>query len=171
MIGIDQLVACPLGEKTALGNSLSLQVRRPTVERRDGSDWLRDVFDRVCCELRPAWAYSCTSAEYWSKVMSETPRIEAIGRDFSRFLPGIFWLNYFGDRYRSLLGREQVQRAPGARPCKSCDDTIIEIADGPENWGGNNYLELERRTRIWLGEDAFFSKESEPSGYSAPDWG
>ena len=37
--------------------------------------------------------------------MSDTPRVEAVGRDFGRFLPGVFWLNFLaaaGKPHRSL---------------------------------------------------------------------
>lgn len=35
--------------------------------------------------------------------MITTPRIQAVSRDISQFLPGLYWLNYFGPAYRDLM--------------------------------------------------------------------
>jgi hypothetical protein len=39
--------------------------------------------------------------------MSESPRAEAVGRDFGRYLPGVFWLNFFGPDYTDRIGPER----------------------------------------------------------------
>jgi hypothetical protein len=47
--------------------------------------------------------------------MSEGPRIEAVGCDFGRFLPGLFWLNFFGRPYRGLIGDAHLRSTPAGR--------------------------------------------------------
>jgi hypothetical protein len=47
--------------------------------------------------------------------MSDGPSVHAVGRDFSRYLPGLFSVNYFGERYVELIGREVLLHAPSER--------------------------------------------------------
>jgi hypothetical protein len=91
VVSLDQIVLSPLANKKQLGNGVALQLRGPQIERGAGDDWLRGALETLCSELSPAWASARQADEYWAKVMSDPPGVEASGRDFGRFLPGVFW--------------------------------------------------------------------------------
>jgi hypothetical protein len=170
IVSIDEWPVCPLGTKTHLGNSISLQVRRRTVEGRNGDAWVYEIFEALCTRLSPAWGAACHPDEYWSKVMTASPRVEALGRDFGRFLPGLFWLNFFGSPYRKLIGDERLRSARAERILTVDGGFIISLARRPESWTSPEYSELENRVRHHLGPEFFFSRSGSSTGHVAPSW-
>lgn len=170
VVSVDAMVVSPLGAKQQLGNRIALQVRRPQVGRSSGDTWLREAFEFLCARLSPAWGWAGSAREYWAKVMSDPPRAEAVGRDFGQFLPGVFWLNFFGRRYRGLIGDDRLRSAPAERVAMIDDGVLIAVAGDPAAWDTPEYAVSEQRVRSHLGTELFFSK-SEPERLTvAPDW-
>ncbi len=170
VVSVDAMVVSPLGAKQQLGNRIALQVRRPKVGHSSGDIWLRDAFEFLCARLSPAWGSAGHAREYWVKVMSDPPRVEAIGRDFGRFLPGVFWINFFGRRYRELIGNDRLRSAPAERVARIDDGVLIVIADDPAAWDTPEYAVSEQRVRGHLGTELFFSKAEPERLTVAPDW-
>lgn len=131
VVSVDKMVVSPLGAKQQLGNNIDFQVRGPKVGRSSGDTWLRDAFEFLCARLSPAWGWAGHPREYWAKVMSDTPPVDAVGRDFGRFLPGVFWLNFFGRRCRELIGDDRLRSAPAERVAVIDDGVLIVLADDP----------------------------------------
>ncbi len=169
VISVDQLVLSPLGPKRNLGNRISLQVRRTKVEDCSGPEWLRAAFRALCSELSPAWGAASHSDEYWSKVMSDEPPLRAVGRDFGRFLPGVFWVNFFGRPYVDLLGKQCLRSAPNAEPVG--DGVLISVGDDPRQWGEPAAVSVEQKVRHLLGPELFFTKSDPDRVGVVPNWG
>jgi hypothetical protein len=170
IVSVDTMVVSPLAAKRQLGNRIALQIRRPRVSRSSGDAWLRQGFELLCARLSPAWGSAGHAREYWAKVMSDRPRLEAVGRDFGRFLPGIFWLNFFGRRYCELIGDARLRSAPAERVAMIDDGVLIVMAGGPADWDTPEYALSEQRVRSHLGTELFFSK-AEPGRLTvAPNW-
>lgn len=169
LISVDQMVVSPLGSARKLGNELVIQVRRPKVEGRPGQEWMRAAFDAFCAGLSPAWASAQHPDEYWAKVMSDEPPIRAIGRDFGRSLPGVFWLNYFGRALTDVVGEERLQSAPNS---SSIDGGfVISVGDDPRGWDEPATAALEQAVRDHLGTELFFSKaQPDRTGIIPPSW-
>lgn len=170
VVSIDEMVLSPLGAKKKLGNSLVLQVRRPKVEGRTGEVWLREAFETLCCELSPAWGSSHHVAEYWAKVMSDPPRVEAIGRDFGRFLPGLFWLNFLGGPYRELLGDDRLRATPSGYLTALGDGVLVALGNDPLAWDTPEYVSREQQVRDHLGAELFFSRAEPDRPTIVPPW-
>jgi hypothetical protein len=170
VVSVDERVVSPLGPATQLGNDIALQVRRPRVKGRGGAVWVQEVFTGLCAGLSPAWGSAQHPAEYWAKVMSDGPSIAAVGRDFGRFLPGVFWLNFFGRRYRALLGEERLRSTPADAVLAVDDGVLVALAPGPWNWDTPEYAVAEQRVRDHLGAELFFSKAHPDRPTVAPDW-
>jgi len=170
VVSIDERVLAPVGPTWQLGNSIALQLRRPEVEGRVADHWMHEAFEALCIELSPAWASAGNSAEYWAKVMSDPPRVEAVGRDFGRFLPGVFWLNFFGRRYRALLGDDRLRTTPAARVAILDDGVLVELATDPLRWDTPEYASDEQKVRDHLGPELFFSKAEPDRLTTVPDW-
>lgn len=170
VVDVDEWVVSPLGTTRQLGNSIALQVRRSRVEGKAGSRWLEETVRALCDRLSPAWGVVCQEAEYWAKAMSDGPTIEAVGRDFGRHLPGVFWLNFFGRPYRQLLGDDRLRQTPARRVQVIDDGVLVRIGDEPGDWVTPDYAAVERQVRDHLGPELFFSK-SEPDRVGVvPDW-
>jgi hypothetical protein len=171
IISVDERVASRLGEKTALGNHLAFQVRRSKVAGRSGTVWLGEVFEAFCDRLSPVWGEAGHPDEYWAKVMSERPSIAAVGRDFGRFLPGVFWLNFFGRRYRDLFGEDRLRSTPASWVGVVNDGVLVGLGLEPSRWDTPEYAAAEQRVRNHLGPEAFFSKAEPDRLTIAPAWG
>lgn len=169
VISVDQMVLSPLGPKRSLGNSVSLQVRRAKVEGRSGPEWLRSAFEALCGELSPAWGAAYHPVEYWSKVMSDEPPVRPVGRDFGRFLPGVFWLNFFGPPYVDLLGEQPLRSAPNAEPVGN--GVLVAIGDDPRQWDDPATVSLGQTLRDHLGPELFFTKGDTDRLGVVPNWG
>ncbi|HEX7131705.1 MAG TPA: hypothetical protein VF228_03985 [Iamia sp.] len=168
VVSVDEMVVAPLGRKLTLGNDVAIQVRRARVEGGPSADWLRSTFATLCRELSPAWGCAQHSIEYWAKVMNDGPGAEAIGRDFGRYLPGVFWLNYFGRPYVDLLGT-RLSSAPGAEAVG--DGVLIAVGDDPRSWDEPAAVAGEQLVRDHLGPELFFSKGEPDRIGIVPDWG
>jgi hypothetical protein len=170
VVSIDEWIISPLGSTRSLGNRIALQVRRPKVEGYAGHAWLRETFETLCARLSPAWGHACHPAEYWEKVMSDEPRIEAVGRDFGRFLPGLFWLNLFGRRYRQLIGDERLRSTLAERVAVIGEGMLIALGSDPQQWNTPDYARAEKQARDHLGPQLFFSKSEPDRQTIAPSW-
>lgn len=170
VVSIDELIVSPHGGKKTLNNNVSLQLRRATFEGRPGSVWLSQAFERLAAEMSPAWGASRHPDEYWAKVMSISPRVEAVGRDFGKFLPGLFWLNFFGRRYCDIIGRERLRSVTAERVVDVDDGMLIEVVSDPFQWDSEPYAIREREARDWIGREFFFDRNLPDQSTSAPDW-
>ena len=170
VVSIDEMVLSPLGPAKALGNHVALQVRRPGIEGQPGGQWLREAFEALSAELAPAWGYACHPDEYWAKVMSDAPSIRAVGRDFSRSLPGLFWLNFFGRRLRDSVGEDRLLSTPAHRVAAVDAGVAVELAADARSWSTPEYAGREALVREHLGADLFFSKAEPDRRAAMPDW-
>jgi hypothetical protein len=160
IISVDERVVSRLGERTALGNHLAFQVRRSKVAGRSGTVWLGEVFEAFCNRLSPVWGEAGHPDEYWAKVMSERPSIAAVGRDFGRFLPGVFWLNFFGRRYRDLFGEDRLRSTPASWVGVVDDGVLVGLGLEPSRWDTPEYAAAEQRVRDHLGAGGVFLQDT-----------
>jgi hypothetical protein len=169
-VSVDEMVVSPLGPGKDLGNTIALQVRRPTVEGEPGLVWLRETMRALCERLSPVWGSAQHPAEYWAKVMSDQPQIQAVGRDFGRSLPGVFWLNFFGRPYRELVGLDRLRSIPGREVTEVDDGVLAVLSDDPRDWDTPGYAAVEQQVRTHLGEELFFSKSDPERVGLVPEW-
>jgi hypothetical protein len=162
VISVDERVVSVLGETTQLGNSVALQIRRPRIEGRDGADWAQDVLEILCDRLSPVWGGGGHPAEYWAKVMTERPSVRALGWDLGRYLPGVLWLNFFGQPYGRLVGVDRLRSTPTSRVVSIDTGVLIGLGLEPSKWDTVEYAAAEQRVRDHLGANLFFSK-AEPN--------
>lgn len=102
--------------------------------------------------------------------MSDPPRVEVVGCDFGRFLPGVFWRNFYGRRYRQLIGDDRLRSAPAENVTATDNGVLIALAGAPGMWDTPEYAVSEETVRAHLGAELFFSK-AEPGRLTiAPDW-
>ena len=170
VISIDEMVASPMGPRTALGNRVVFQVRRSTIERRPSDGWVHQAFVELCGALAPAWASAQHPGEYWAKVMSERPSIQAIGRDVARYLPGLFWLNGFGRPYADLVGEQTLITTPATDVVEVEGAILIVRGESPYDWSLPATRAIERRIVDHLGADLFFDRSHPDRPGRAPAW-
>ena len=171
VVSVDEQVVSSLGRATVLNNTVSLQVRRPKVAGRKGTDWSSEVFQALCARLSPAWGWAGHPSEYWAKVMTEEPSIRAVGRDLGRYLPGVFWLNFFGRPYRQLIGDDRLRSVPATHVAIVDQGVLIGLGLEPMDWDTEEYATAEQRVRDHLDAHLFYSKAEPDRLTVAPQWG
>lgn len=63
-----------------------------------------------------------------------------LGRDFRRYVPGLYWLNYFSDAYRDSMEidpADLAQKLGGTVSTAPCG-TILQLYDQPTDWRERN---------------------------------
>jgi hypothetical protein len=170
VVSLDEMVLSPIGAKKQLGNGIALQVRSGSGGSRFGGEWLAEMFAALCEQLSPAWGWAGTVAEYWAKVMTDGPCIEAVGRDFGRYLPGLFWLNFFGGRLCDHLGEQQLIATPAHVVRKVGAGVLIGFSAEPGQWQTPEYQAVQAWGRRHLGEDLFFDRTRSSGRVAVPAW-
>jgi hypothetical protein len=170
VVSVDERPFWRIGGALTLRNHISLQIRRAKVERRAAGEWALDVFRALCERTSPAWGSICDTAEYGAKVMSDGPGVAAVGRDFGRYLPGVFSANFFGAPYVELIGRERLLDAP-AEEVAAVDAGVLVARDSdPREWDRPEREDADRRLLDHLGREHFFAKPHPPDPSRAPAW-
>ena len=170
IVAIDEDPFARMGGALLMGNRISLQIRRARVMGKLAARWAETVFEDLCGRTSPAWGAVRSSEEYEAKVMSDGPTIAAVGRDFSRFLPGLFTANFFGAPYAELIGRDRLLTAPGARADIVDEGVLLIVGDDPGAWETAARQETEQRLLNHLGREHFFLKDHAWQKTRAPDW-
>jgi hypothetical protein len=116
------------------------------------------MFEAAAISLTPVSGAVHTGLEYQAKVMSDVPPYRAEGRDFSEYLPGLFWLNYFGGPYVELIGLERLTGAPVETRVVG-GAVVVELPGGPSAWDSDEYRSAEDAALRHIGEEFFFSKD------------
>lgn len=151
------------------GNDIEVQVRSSKVAGKAAEKWVPDLFRDACARLSPAWAAAYESSEYAAKVMSQGAMIRAVGRDFLRSLPGIFWLNFFGSRYVEFIGRQRLLSAP-ARVEEVDGGVLVALDEHPADWTSTQRQQIEEAVRGAIGNDLFYSQDAPDRLTRAPSW-
>ena len=171
VVRVDEYALAPLGKKWIFGNDVALQIRRSKVEGVDAAAWSVDVFRALCDALQPFHGDVHAQDEYDAKNMShEGGGLEAMGADASRYLPGLYWLNFFGKPYCDLMGRERLLSAPAAEAREVGNGILLRLADNPLEWASPEYKAVERRVLDHAGPQYFFSKDDPNRKTVAPDF-
>ena len=101
----------------------------------------------------------------------EGGKIQAVGIDASKGLPGLYWINFFGPPYRDLIGYDRFVTAPAAVVCVVDDGVLLRLHNDPTAWNTPEYLAIEHRIIAHLGSKYFFSKTDTAKQTVAPEFG
>jgi hypothetical protein len=170
VISVDQTVLSPLGKSWSFGNRVNVQLRGATARKPSEGEWTAKLFAELCEQLSPAWGQAGAVAEYWAKAMSVSPRIEAIGRDFGRYLPGLFWLNFFGQRLCEHVGKSRFLDTRSHLVSEVNAGVLIGLSSDPGRWDTPEYQAEEARVRQYLGAGLFFDRNRPSERVAVPAW-
>lgn len=169
VIHADEYVLAPLAREWIFGNRVTLQVRRSKVEGVDAVKWSAEVFEALCSALSPLHGDVHTWDEYDAKNMShEGGGLQAVGVDASKYLPGLYWLNFLGKPYCDLMNRDRLLSTPGAEVREVDDGVLLRLAGDPRMWSSAEYKAVERLVLEHVGTQYFFSKDEPERHTVAP---
>jgi hypothetical protein len=148
-----------IGPAWLFGNSVSIHLPTGTMEGEASSQWLRQAMSALCGATQPWFARAGMSAEFRAKnISTEGGGMRAIGVDVAKYLPGLYWMNFYGRRYSEYLGRERLLRTPAHSIRDVGDGILLELAEDPSSWSGQEYRAAEVCALSHLGTEHFFSR-------------
>ena len=169
VLSMDEWVFAPSAGRWLFANSMTIQVDATNLEGRAASVWARWAFEVGAECLAPSWASARAIEEYASKNLSrEDGCTQAIGLDVSKYLPGMYWLNFFGRAYCDLMGRDRLLSAPAAIVKPLDHGILIGLAEAPGDWSSDEYAERESGVIEYLGPEYFFDRRRPDRPSRAP---
>lgn len=172
VLNLDDYRFAPSAGRWLWGNTLTVQLCEPRIGEHDAIDVARRIADRACAELSPWYAHGQLIEEWEQKNISrEGGGMRAVGVDASRYLSGLYWVNFFGEPYCTLIGKERLVSAPAHQTEEKDGGVLLYLAATPEAWNTPEYETTEKRVLAHLGDKYFFSPHMPHRETVAPDFG
>jgi len=170
VLQFDDWVFQPVGTAWIAGNSISIQVRAGIVEEKEAVIWIQECFSSCCRLLTPFYGFACATEEYESKnIFQKGGMVKAIGINLAKHLPGLYWLNYFGEPYVKMMGEPRLMSAP-THDVTKIDSTgvLFKLCPTPVEWLTPQYKSLESSVVQHLGKQYFFSRDHQDRNKVSP---
>ena len=169
IVRTDEWVFSPASGEWHFANSITLQILQERAEKQDAVLWARTAFAVLCERLSPVWAVGHCVDEYASKNMStEGGGLKAVGVDISRYLPGLYWLNFFGASYCELIGMDRLLSCPAEETKKVDNGVLVRVSDRPTDWRSERYRQAEAEILGHVGDVYFFDRRKPNNNTIAP---
>jgi hypothetical protein len=159
-----------VGGRLLMANTIKLEARRRLIGGKDSYSLLLDFLRDGALSASPVWAAIYSGDEYRHRVMQATPSLAAAGRDFSKYLPGVFPANFYGSAYVDLMGRADLSLVP-AVVSEAGSGVLVKLSYHPADWDSpENVVENDEVTSR-IGKRYFYPHNGPPAeGYAAPEW-
>ena len=153
-------------------NEFAIEIyQRSTVEGQPASSWARKVCEALVAALPVRYAHSRTSEEFAAKNMiDDDTEARAIGTKITNAIPGLYWLNYFGAPYVSLMGGDRLLSAPAYEVKPVSDGVLLALDSSADAWQSEAYKQREQAVIDPLGKQFFFSRFDPERKTVAPDF-
>jgi hypothetical protein len=141
------------------GNRIALQVRAKKIDGIDAGAWAERAMVELCVRTGPAFARAGLVDEFWASNMhDEADGLHAVGVDISRWVPGLYWLTFFGPPYVALFGEEELRTAPGPRVGHLDSGYLLGLGESPGQWAAPSYQQTSTAIKAHLGDRFFWDK-------------
>ncbi len=158
LIHLDEFIFIRVAESWYWGNSVLFRIMRPKGSS-PLSHWAREIFETACRTLSPAYAHAVHVGEYDKKNMCFDSGVEAIGVDWGRCIPGLYWLNYFGKPFSRVFGTSKILDSLKDEAARIGRDGLqVSLGDDPYSWDTEQYKSKERKALEHLGRQYFFDR-------------
>jgi hypothetical protein len=168
----DLTPAKPVGENWLFSNSIAGQVGPAMVCGVPRTTFVFELVAELGSLPDTLWGAAHDDTEFRSRNLYDEPDgMWALGRDIRRSLPGLYWLNLFGQPYRDLIGDSTLATTPEADVHNLGDALLIKLWEEPKDWGTDLAIVRHQRALEHLGPEFFFDREQPNRATTAPDFG
>jgi hypothetical protein len=94
-------------------------------------------------------------------MCTENGGLRAIGVDVAKYLPGLYWLNFFGFPYEELIGEQRLASAPAFQVGACGLGYIVMLSKDCHAWDAPETRLREESVRRHLGERYFFDRNQQ----------
>jgi hypothetical protein len=166
-LSLDDWLFMPQQDRQLFGNDISIWVERKDVEGMPAAQWIAGAFAKLCQMMDFMYGFAYHNGEYYSKNM-DAVRGGAIGVDPSRYLPGLYWLNFFGKPYVQLIGKKRLMTTPGAVTKKLPAGVLVQFGTEPLAWSTSKYRTTIEEALDHIGRQYFFDRRNKKRQTFAP---
>lgn len=135
------------------GNSLTIRIFESSRSSLLGK--LKELYDS--CDFE--YGYVCHPDQYRDSNISVDNGEKAVGLDFSRYLPGLYWGNFFSDRLCQLIGLTSSRQIEGHQLLRLKRGLFMCNLMSPDSWELPDFRRSATAARNCIGEEHFFDKE------------
>jgi len=114
------------------------------------------------------YGFAYCNGEYYSKNMDTTKGYAAIGQDPSRHLPGLYWINFFGEPYVGLIGKKCLMTTPGSVIKETKNGVLVQFGNEPLSWRTHEYKSAVEDALEHIGRRYFFDRQNTKQQTVAP---
>ena len=162
--------AAPMGTSWMWSNSISLSVSTERVHGVGRQEWVARAVSEITDRTDVLWGAAYLNAEFQQSNLYQGPDgIHALGRDMRTSLPGIFWLNIFGEPYVELLGMARLLSIPAYGVHQSNQQVIMQAYEDAATWADQRAT--KRALIAAIGADFFFDRDDPDGPHRSPDFG
>jgi len=129
--------------------------------------FIQALFLEAVKQLSLDYGHAESTAEWNSK--NHDAKGYVVGIDWTQRLPGLYWLNFFGSRYCSFIGKQKLLSAPGKWVRELSTGVLIALGDSPHDWDSREYRDRCAAVEQHLGKEFFFSIDEPARMTRAPD--
>lgn len=158
IINYNDLSFVPSAGRWLWGNSITFQLITDSTEGVLSSGVCEKLFLSACERFQPSYARICDQKEYEVKNMLDSPSIMAVGVDISRYLPGLYWGNYFGVKYKQLLVGDKLLNCGAQRSFALGQGIAMFLSEKINTWSLPEYQNIEAKVLKCVGKEYFFGK-------------
>lgn len=159
-----------VGGKLLMSNTLKIEAHSKLIDGKDSYSLLLEVLHDGALSTSPIWSAIYSGDEYRHRVMQTTPSLAAAGRDFSKYLPGVFPANFYGSAYVDLMGRAALSLVPAA-VSEVGSGILVKLSYHPGDWDSPENIAENDEVVSRIGLRYFYSHNGPPAeGYTAPEW-
>lgn len=164
--------AKPMGEKWLWSNTVSGSIGAERIDGTPREQWVQEVATVLGSHPAVVWGAAFDHDEFRFRNLHDGPDgMWALGRDVRRSLPGLYWLNLFGDPYVQLIGRNGLSALDVSSVREVDGNFIVEVYGHPDDWNSKEGRQRHARILRQLGIQFFFDRTNPDKQTKAPDFG
>jgi hypothetical protein len=130
--------------------------------------FFQSLFSQIVKEMPIDYGHAQNTAEWDSR--NQNSKGNCIGINWKQHLPGLYWLNYFGEVYCDFIGRKKLLSAPGKWIKELRNGVIVALGDSPNEWDSPEYRERYAAVEAHLGKEFFFDIRDPKRKTRAPEF-
>ena len=141
------------------GNDISIWVERKDVEGMPAAEWMSRAFATLCESMDFMYGFAYSNGELYSKNADERRGV-GIGSYPSKHLPGLYWINFFGQPYVKLIGKNRLVTTPGVITKSTPTGVIVQFGNEPLAWRTRGYRTAIEKALDHIGRQYFFDRQA-----------
>lgn len=94
--------------------------------------------------------------------------VRAVGLDISKYLPGFYWGNFFGEFLCEVIGKERLLKVPGCNSRSIGKGVFIYNQLPPDTWSQPGFIANAKAATSHIGQRFFFEKGKRKASHLFP---